>query len=206
LVKNIYRLVFKRRHMSQDISEDEAGKLLENRTEFKLYAAQQHLNNLKMLEQKGSNMRLSKERVRWEMEIESLLFHLVGVGDTLLAKTNDKLDLKLKGRDICLRNIKLMLNFLNEKNLLSKKSKENILANLNKFDDLNWFTDLRHWRNQVTHITLLNVLFTVGGGEPKVFFRADPDKKLEVIPYLEDSLHKVKVLLQEIIGNEPLLG
>jgi hypothetical protein len=62
LVKNIYRLVFKRRHMSPDISEDEAGKLLANRTEFKLYAVEQHLNNLKMLEQKGSNMRLSKGR------------------------------------------------------------------------------------------------------------------------------------------------
>jgi hypothetical protein len=29
---------------------------------------------------------LFKERVHWEMEIESFLFHIVGVWDSLLAK------------------------------------------------------------------------------------------------------------------------
>jgi hypothetical protein len=72
--------------MSHDLSEDEAGRLIENRTESKMYAAEQRLNNLKRLEQKGSNMRLFKERVHWEMEIESFLFHIVGVWDSLLAK------------------------------------------------------------------------------------------------------------------------
>lgn len=47
--------------MSHDLSEDEAGRLIENRTESKMYAAEQRLNNLKRLEQKGSNMRLFKE-------------------------------------------------------------------------------------------------------------------------------------------------
>jgi hypothetical protein len=72
--------------MSHDLSEDEAGRLIENRMESKMYAAEQRLNNLKRLEQKGSNMRLFKERVHWEMEIESFLFHIVGVWDSLLAK------------------------------------------------------------------------------------------------------------------------
>lgn len=68
----------------------------------------------------------------WEMEIESLLFHLVGDRDTLLAKTNDKLDLKLKGRGISFRNIKLMLNYLTEKNLLTERAKEKLLTNLER--------------------------------------------------------------------------
>ena len=54
MIRNTYRQVFKDSLMSQDISEDEAGRLIENRTEFKLYAAKQHLKNLKNLEQDGS--------------------------------------------------------------------------------------------------------------------------------------------------------
>jgi hypothetical protein len=192
-----------------DISEDEAGKLIENGTEFKLYAAKHHLNNLKDIDQSGTTMHLSKGRVGWEMEIESFLFHLVGVSDTLLAKTNDKLDLKLKGRGISLQNIKLMLNYLNEKNQLMKKDKENLISNLGRIDKEPWFQRLKQWRNQVTHGNLLNVLFDIDipeNGKPKVFFRDDQDKKLEVIPFLEDSLQKVRVLLQDIIKNEPRLG
>jgi hypothetical protein len=34
MVKNIYRRVFEDSLMSQQISEDEAGKLIKNRTEF----------------------------------------------------------------------------------------------------------------------------------------------------------------------------
>jgi hypothetical protein len=179
-----------------DISEDEARKLIENRTEFKLYAAAQHLKNLKNIEQSGTTMHSPKGRIEWEMEIESFLFHLVGISDTLLAKTNDKLDLKLKGRGISLQNIKLILNYLIEKNLLTKNAEENLLSNLGRFDKEPWFQRLRQWRNQVTHISLLPVLFSVEipeNGKPKLYFRDDQDKKLEVIPFLEDSLQSVKV-------------
>jgi hypothetical protein len=53
--------------MSHDLSEDEVGRLIENRTEFKLYAAEQHFKNLENLEQDGSTMRSFKGRVEWEM-------------------------------------------------------------------------------------------------------------------------------------------
>ncbi|MFZ0510951.1 MAG: hypothetical protein WAM14_05045, partial [Candidatus Nitrosopolaris sp.] len=104
--------------MSSDISEEEALELIENRVKFKLYAAEQHLKNLKILEQDGSNMQSFKEGVRWEMEIESFLFHIVGVRDSLLININNKLELRLEGRDIDFMNIRIMLNYLNEQNLL----------------------------------------------------------------------------------------
>jgi hypothetical protein len=184
--------------MSQEISEDEAGKLIENRTQFKLYAAEQHLKNLTNLERDGTTMHSSKGRVHWEMEIESFLFHIVGVWDSLVVRINDNWELRLKGRDININNIKIFLNYLNEQALLIN------LANFSKNTK-----KLREWRNQVTHISLLPVLFSVGipeNGKPKVYFRDDQDKKLEVIPFLEDSLQSVKALLQEIIKNEPRLS
>ncbi|MDP9288723.1 MAG: hypothetical protein M3P08_11070 [Thermoproteota archaeon] len=133
----------KRYLVSHDISEEDATKLVEDRAKFKLYAAEQHLKNLINLEQNGITMHSFKGRVHWEMEIESFLFHLVGVSDSLLAKTNDKLKLKLKDRDVKIEKIKILLNYLNE---------ESLLLNLRKLDKQNWFHELRRWRNQVTHI------------------------------------------------------
>ena len=145
-------------------------------------------------------MHCSNGRVEWEIDIESFLFHLVGVSDSLVAKTNDLLGFNLGVGKVRIEIMEPLLNRLNEGGLLS---------NLGRFDNEPWFHKLREWRNQVTHISLLPVLFTVGvsdGNKTKVFFRDDQDKKLEVIPFLEDSLQKAKVVLQDIIKNEPRLG
>jgi hypothetical protein len=53
--------------MLHNISEEEAIELMENRVKFKLNAAEQHLNNLKDIEQSGTTMHSSKGRVKWDM-------------------------------------------------------------------------------------------------------------------------------------------
>jgi hypothetical protein len=182
--------------MSQDISEEEAGRLIENRTEFKLYAAEQYLNNLKRLEQKGSNMRLFKERVHWEMEIESFLFHIVGVWDSLLAKINNIWELRLKGRDVNIDNIEFFLDYLNEQALLIN------LANFSKNTE-----KLREWRNRVTHENLMYIQIRPNtDGEPEAYFVDDPKKKVAIIPLLENEFKNVKGLVEDIrsyAGMEP---
>ena len=207
MVKNIYRRVFKRRHMSQDLSEEQAGELIENRMEFKLYAAKQHLKNLRNLEQEGGSIGFSKERVRWEMEIESFLFYVVGVRDSFLVKINDKLGLKLKEEEVYMNTIENKLNHLNEQHLLT---------DLKNFNTSSCFRILKESRDQSTHRRLIEVRFSHGLYEdlnagtsrsvkPKVFLVADPDKQLEIIPFLEDSLQKVEALLGQIINNESRL-
>jgi hypothetical protein len=59
---------------------------LENRVYFKLNAAKTHLNTLKRLEDAspGKNLASSKDRMQVEMEIDEILYHLVGVKDALL--------------------------------------------------------------------------------------------------------------------------
>lgn len=135
------------------------------------------------------------------MEIEPFVFHIVGVRDSLLVKINDKLGLRLKEEEVNMKSIGNKLNQLNEQNLLT---------DLGNLDSDNCFQILKKLRNQSTHRTLINVQFrheigTGGSDEPKVFFVADPDKRLEVIPFLETSLQKVKLLLQTIIKNDPRL-
>jgi len=65
------------------------------------------------------------------------------------------------------------------------------------------FRILKESRDQSTHRRLIDMQFsqvlyedlnigTSRSDKPKVFLVADPDKKLEVIPLLEDSLQKQK--------------
>ena len=77
------------------LSSDDARKLLEDRVQFKLYAAEQHQKNLQdFLDKNGIYMNSSfQSRVYSEIEIESLLSQLVGSVDALLIRINEKPDL-----------------------------------------------------------------------------------------------------------------
>jgi hypothetical protein len=80
-------------------------KLLEDRIKFKFHAAKEHLKNLKCLEAKGETANAADARVKWEIEIEDLLSHLIGARDALLVRINEKFNLKVKKRDIYLANL-----------------------------------------------------------------------------------------------------
>jgi len=101
-----------------------------------------------------------KERVHWEMEIESFLFHIAGVWDSLLAKINNIWELSLKGRDVNRDDIEFFLNYLNERALLIN------LANFSKNTQ-----ELREWRNWVTHENLMYIRIKLNThGELEVYF------------------------------------
>jgi len=138
--------------MSQEMSEEEAGRLLENRMEFKLYVAKRHLNNLRRFEQEGSSMPFFKERVRWEMEIESFLFYVVDVRDSFLAKINDKLGLGLKEEEVYMNTIETKLN---------QRSEQHILTDLKNFNTSSCFRILKESRDQSTHRRLIDMQCSV---------------------------------------------
>jgi hypothetical protein len=201
--------------MSTDMSEQQASQLLENRVEFKIYAAEHHLKNLKTLEQRGSTMQSSKERLLWEIEIECFLFHIVGVSDALLHKINDKLTLNKK---------RIKISDISKK--LAKLNERGLLAHLENLHHNNEFCILRDLRNQCTHRKLINVLFRVGSDKAAVSFIVSPktkleltthllkdideefkniDDRLEIIPFLDEGLATVKNLVQCIMDNESRL-
>jgi Cthe_2314-like HEPN len=163
--------------MSHDLSEEDAKQLIESRVKFKLYAAEQHLESLKILEQNGSSMQSFKERVKGG-EIESFLYHIVGARDSLLIKINDKLALKLNEKEVYVNTIENMLTQLNEQHLLTA---------LRSLNNNSCFQIVLNLRNESTHRKLINVLFSIGSEKAKVFFVTDPDKELEVIHFLRLS-------------------
>jgi hypothetical protein len=198
---------------SLQLSSDLANKLIENRVEFKLYAAKQVLDRLKQLEKEGSISSSNIGRVKWEMNIECLLAHLVGSVDAILVRINDKLRL---GQDVKYVNSSPTgLKAINDK--LNAQGNGKLLEDLNTaIQPKSWLWTLKDVRNQGLHRSLINIRVKVGMHDDvntgkswsdgyEISLRTDPQTDLAIIPYLEDSINRTKKLIEDIIQNEPLL-
>ena len=173
--------------------------LLENRIEFKFYAAEKHLQLLSDMEAKGESPNNSVGRLNWELEIEELLFHLIGAMDCLLLRINERLNLGLENRKV---------NAINVCKKLRLKKRNDLIKEL--WDLVNphnpvhsWLKILTDLRNSGTQRSIINVSFAVGNMH--ITFVGDPDSDLEIIPYLDDRIQRMRDLIDNIIRKEPLL-
>jgi hypothetical protein len=196
---------------------DEEGhikSLLNDRVEFKLYAAEQHLNRLKEIENAyGGDIAKDNARIEVEMEVDCFLSQLVGAVDSLLSHINDRLDLGIPIDRV---------NFANVQSALSAKTKKiDLLTALDRARQQgNWYYMLSELRNQSIHRTFLKKVISVHDFPPKPgqvrFLNVQREFEegnnpfdhvidMEVIPYLEKSLQQVTELIFSIRASEPLL-
>ena len=175
-------------------------RLLEDRIEFKFYAVEKHLQILSDMEAKGETPNDSRIRLNWEIEIEELFFHLIGAMDCLLDRINERLNLKLETRNVTTINVCKKLR-MNKRNDLIKEL----------WDLLNPRNPVRSWlkivtdlRNTSTHRSIINVRFAKGNMH--ITLTEDSDSDLEIIPYLDDRIQKMRDLIDTIISREPLLS
>lgn len=173
--------------------------LLENRIEFKFYAAEKHLQALTDMQAKGETPNNSVGRLNWELEIEELLFHLVGAMDCLLVRINERLNLGLENRKV---------NAINVCKKLRLKKRNDLIKEL--WDLLNPHNRVRSWleiltdlRNTGTHRSIINISFA--GGNMNITFVEDRQSDSDIIPYLDDRIQKMRDLIDNIIRKEPLL-
>jgi hypothetical protein len=187
------------------MSSPSAIDLLEDRIKFKFHAAREHLKNLKSLESKGGINKNPDARVRSEIEIEGLLAQLGGVIDALLARINKNLNLGITEDKVSLKTVKKKLGRLD------------LIKDLIDLDDdkFSWYSHLKEVRNIGTHRKIINVNVSIGlfenantgkgtSGTTRIYFK-DSDTDLELIPYLEDRIQKMRDLIESIINKEPLL-
>jgi len=176
-----------------------AKKLLEDRIEFKFYAAEKHLQILSDMEAEGESPDNSQGRLNWEIEIEELLFHLIGAMDYLLLRINERLNLKLETRKVTAINVckKLRLKKRNDliKELWDLSNPRNPVRS--------WLKILTDLRNIGTHRSIINVSFA--GGNTRITFVEDPKSELEIIPYLDDRIQRMRDLIDNIIRKDPSL-
>lgn len=181
------------------MSNTTVKKLLEDRIEFKFYAAEKHLQILSDMEAKGETPNNSKGRLNWEIEIEELLFHLIGAMDSLLVRINERLNLKLEIRKVTPINVCKKLRLKKRNDLI--KELWDLLNPRNPVRS--WLKILTDLRNTGTHRSIINVSFA--GGNTRITFAEDPKSDLEIIPYLDDRIQRMRELIDSIISKEPLL-
>jgi hypothetical protein len=195
--------------------EGHTKRLLDDRVEFKLYAAEQHLNRLKEIENAYGDIAKDNARIEVEMEVDCFLSQLVGAVDSLLFQINDSLDLGIPTDRV---------NFANVQSGLSAKTKKiDLLSPLDRARQHgNWYYMLSELRSQLVHKTFLkkaiapiddfppskprqvrflNVLREFENGNNPF----DQVMDMEVTQYLEKSLQQVRELIYAIRTSEPLL-
>jgi hypothetical protein len=182
-----------------DMSNTTAKALLEDRIEFKFYAAEKHLQILSDMQAKGKTPNNSDGRIDWELEIEELLFHLIGTMDCLLIRINERLKLGLEIRKVTAINVCKKLR-LKKRNDLIKELWD--LVNPNN-PVRSWLKILIDLRNTSTHRSIINVNFA--GGNTRITFVEDPKSDLEIIPYLDDRIQRMRDLIDNIISKGPLV-
>ena len=186
-------------------------RLLNDRVEFKLFAAEQHLNRLKEIENAYGDIAKDNARIEVEMEADCFLSQLVGAVDSLLFQINDRLDLGIPTDRV---------NFSDVQSALSAKTKKiDLLSPLDRARQHgNWYYMLSELRNQLVYRTFLKKAIPVHAFPQKPRqvrflnvlreFEGNPFghiMDMEIIQYLEKSLHQVRELIFSIRGSEPLL-
>jgi hypothetical protein len=187
-------------------------RLLNDRVEFKLYAAEQHLNRLKEIENAYGDIAKDNARIEVEMEVDCFLSQLVGAVDSLLFQINERLDLELPTDRV---------NFADVQSALSAKTKKiDLLSPLDRARQQgNWYYMLSELRSQLVHRTFLKKVISVHDLPPKPrqvrflniqreFEGGNPLDRvmdMEVIQYLEKNLQQVRELIFSIRTSEPSL-
>ena len=203
------------------LSDDEGHikRLLNDRVEFKLYAAEQHLNRLKEIENAYGDIAKDNARIEVETEVDCFLSQLTGAVDSLLFQINDRLDLGIPTDRV---------NFADVQSALSARTKKiDLLSPLDRARQYgNWYYMLSELRNQLVYKTFLKKVIIIPGQDlpqpPKprqvrflnVFGEFVGNKNnnpfenimdMEVIQYLEKSLQQIRELIFSIRASEPLL-
>jgi hypothetical protein len=191
--------------------EGHIKRLLNDRIEFKLYAAEQHLNRLKEIENAYGDIAKENARIEVEMEVDCFLSQLVGAVDSLLFQINDRLDLGIPTDRVNIANVQSALS--------AKTKKIDLLAPLDMARQQgNSYYMLSALRNQLVYRTFLKKVISVQDLPPKPlqvrFLNIQLESEgnpfdrimdMEVIQYLEKSLQQVRELIFVIRASEPLL-
>jgi hypothetical protein len=181
----------------EEIDSEQVKKLLEDRIEFKIWAAQRHLDKLVKIEKFYGGV-MGKNRIYAEDELDCYFAQLIGAGDSLLNLINLKLKLDIPEDRVTLTKIYTELE---------KRSMQDIITDLNSLncDEGSWYRTLRKLRNRSIHISILRkqVKVNVGAGPSTVknYLLSPPSYKTpmeeETILFLSESLENMKNLIDK---------
>ena len=182
------------------------SNLLLDRVEFKLFAAEKHLNNLKEFELNFPNIEKNDVAIQMELEIDCFLAQLLGSLDCLLLLINTRLELGIDSGKVDIATIQSALN--------AKTKNISLLTDLHQASQHNsWLWILKEFRNQTMQRPsneVQDLLFedrttSIKEGPNMSIHTSDKYINKNTIRYFQQSVNRVRELVNSIRIKEPLL-
>lgn len=187
---------------SKDISN-----LLIDRVDLKLYVAEKLLNNLQEIVEKYQNMENENIELQMEMDIDCFLVQILGAMDALLIQIDTRLELGIATEKVDLDTIQSALN--------ARTKNISLVTDLYEASEYNsWLWRLKEFRNQTMQRPAVQVqdhffknISKDISPEQLTKSTADPGEYLNenLIPYFQESVRRVRQLVNAIRMKEPLL-
>jgi hypothetical protein len=182
------------------------SNLLLDRVEFKIFAAEKHLNNLKEIELNFPNIEKIHAAIQMELEIDCFLAQLLGTLDCLLLLINTRLDLGIDSGKVDIATVQSALN--------ARTKNISLLTDLHQASEHNsWLWILKEFRNQtmqipskeVQDLLIEDMTPSIKEGLNISIRTSDEYINKNTIHYFQQSVNRVRELVNSIRGKEPLL-
>jgi len=182
------------------------SNLLLDRVEFKIFAAEKHLNNLKEIELNFPNIEKIDAAIQMELEIDCFLAQLLGSLDCLLLLINTRLDLGIDSGKVDIATIQSALN--------ARTKNISLLTDLHRASEHNsWLWVLKEFRNQsmqrpskeVQDLLFEDMTTSAKEGLNISIRTSNVYINKNTIHYFHQSVNRVRELVNSIRVKEPLL-
>ena len=182
------------------------SNLLLDRVEFKIFAAEKHLNDLKEFELNFPNIEKNDVAIQMELEIDCFLAQLLGSLDCLLMLINTRLELGIDSGKVDIATIQSALN--------ARTKNISLLTDLHQASQHNsWLWILKEFKNQTMQRPskeVQDILFedrTISKKERLNMSIRTSDKYINknTIRYFQQSVNRVREMVNSIRMKEPML-
>lgn len=180
--------------------------ILSDRVEFKIFAAEKHLNNLQEIQSYHLDAQKVDPAIRMEIEIDCFLAQILGTLDCLLLLINTKLELGIASERVDLATIQSALN--------ARTKNIGLLTDMHQASAHNgWLWVLKEFRNltmqrpskDAQYLLFDDIVSSTADSQSETIRPSDESINKNLIRYFQQSLQRVRELVNSIRMKEPLL-
>ena len=180
--------------------------ILLDRVEFKIFAAEKHLNNLQEIQSYHLDAQKVDPAIRMEIEIDCFLAQILGTLDCLLLLINTKLELGIAPERVDLATIQSALN--------ARTKNIGLLTDMHQASAHNgWLWVLKEFRNltmqrpskDAQYLLFDDIVSSTKDSQSETIRPSNESINKNLIRYFQQSLQRVRELVNSIRMKEPML-
>jgi len=180
--------------------------ILSDRVEFKIFAAEEHLNNLQEIQSYHLVAQKVNPAIQMEIEIDCFLAQILGTLDCLLLLINTKLELGIASERVDLATIQSALN--------ARTKNIGLLTDMHQASAHNgWLWVLKEFRNltmqrpskDAQYLLFDDIVSSTADSQSETIRPSNESINKNLIRYFQQSLQRVRELVNSIRMKEPML-